>query len=367
MAFEIIFKIENTTLMKYFPTEGEAEVIIPEGITKIGYGAFEHCENFKSVVIPEGVTKISYGTFSECENLKSIVIPKSVTEIGDYAFKRCKNLKSITIPESVTKIGDSAFLRCESLETIIIPEGVIEISEDAFEGCKSLKSIIISEGVTKIGNSAFSGCESLEKIIIPKSVTAIGKFAFIGCNNLKSIVISESITEIGDYAFFICENLKSVVMQGSIIEIGEYAFESGIKLIFCHNDIEISIVLQGVWNKIKDEKNLADFFKNPNIINFKKIKTMDYRYPLELLRFFGHGEQEYKDYISRNIIKTAKYIISEENYKLINLLIDNNFIDIEIIDELIEFAIETEKTEMFVILNNLKAEKNWFKEEDFDI
>lgn len=227
--------------------------------------------------------------------------------------------------------------------------------------------VIIPEGVTKIGYSVFKHCTNLETVIIPESVTEIDSLAFSGCKNLKSIVIPNNVTTIGRYAFGRCENLKSVVIQGSIIEIGECAFESGTKLIFCHNDIEISIVLQGVWNKIKDEKNLADFFKNPNIINFKKIKTMDYRYPLELLRFFGHGEQEYKDYISRNIIKTAKYIISEENYKLINLLIDNNFIDIEIIDELIEFAIETEKTEMFVILNNLKAEKNWFKEEDFDI
>ena len=51
------------------------------------------------VIIPEGVTKIGDGAFYDCTLLESVVIPKGVTEIGDGAFKYCTSLESIVIPE----------------------------------------------------------------------------------------------------------------------------------------------------------------------------------------------------------------------------------------------------------------------------
>ena len=55
--------------------------------------------NSKNVVIPDGVTTIGYEAFSRCSSrLKSITIPDSVTSIGRRAFYNCSNLTSITIP-----------------------------------------------------------------------------------------------------------------------------------------------------------------------------------------------------------------------------------------------------------------------------
>lgn len=245
---------------------------------------------------------------------------------------------------------------------VIIPNGVTEIDICAFEYCANLKSITIPESVTKIGNYAFYKCANLKSITIPKSVTKIGNYAFGNCESLKSIVIPEGVTEIGSAAFWECTNLKSIVIPDSISEIGHFAFALGIKFIFCHNDIEVSIVPKNYWNwntRPKGEKRLADFLKISNIDNFKKMRTIDYKYPLALLRFFGYDEREYKEYIRKNIKKIAKYIIAEENYKLINLVIENDFITKRNIDEIIEFATDEGKTEMVEILNNLKVEKNW--------
>ena len=41
------------------------------------------------VVIPEGVTKIGKWAFYYCSSLTSITIPDSVTEIGEWAFDKC--------------------------------------------------------------------------------------------------------------------------------------------------------------------------------------------------------------------------------------------------------------------------------------
>ena len=71
-----------------------------------------------NVVIPEGVTKIGKSAFHKLEEespIKSIVIPSTVTEIGDCAFARCHNLESIVIPAGVTKIEAHAFFYCSKL------------------------------------------------------------------------------------------------------------------------------------------------------------------------------------------------------------------------------------------------------------
>ena len=39
-----------------------------------------------NVIIPEGVTSIGYNAFSGCSSLTSITIPEGVTSIGQYAF-----------------------------------------------------------------------------------------------------------------------------------------------------------------------------------------------------------------------------------------------------------------------------------------
>ncbi|MEE1316700.1 MAG: leucine-rich repeat domain-containing protein [Prevotella sp.] len=123
-------------------------------------------KNISEVVIPDGVTHIGKGAFYGCEVLPSIDIPNSVTHIGNAAFYECESLRSINIPNSVTYIGNVAFYYCESLQSIDIPNSVTYIGEDVFEECTALQSIDIPNSVTHIGDYAFSGCEALQSIHI---------------------------------------------------------------------------------------------------------------------------------------------------------------------------------------------------------
>ena len=62
------------------------------------------------IVIPDGVQRIGNGAFIENTNLRSVTLPKTLNWIGQSAFAKCVNLKSITIPASVTFIDRCAFL-----------------------------------------------------------------------------------------------------------------------------------------------------------------------------------------------------------------------------------------------------------------
>ena len=247
------------------------EYNIPDGVTSIGYAAFNNCSGLISVTIPNSVTSIGDRAFARCSNLTSITFPQSVTSIGDYAFNYCSSLNSITFPKSVTTIGFSAFSSCSGLTSVNIPNSVTSIGGSAFYGCSSLNSISIPNSVTSIGFNAFSGtpwfknlpdgivyagkvlycykgimpegtiisikdgtssitdyafynCSGLASITIPNSVTSIGGSAFDHCTSLTSVTIPNSVTSIGSSAFYQCSSLASITIPNSVTSIGGSAF-----------------------------------------------------------------------------------------------------------------------------------------------
>ena len=196
-------------------------VVINNGVTYIGYCAFEYCSGLTSITIPDSVTSIGESAFSGCSGLTSITIPDSVTSIGRSAFFGCSGLTSITIPDSVTRIRDSAFFRCSGLTIVSIGNSVTSIGYGAFYGCSGLTSITIPDSVKSIGSSAFDGCGGLTSLTIPNSVTSIGSYAFRGCSGLTSVSIGNSVTSIDFAAFEGFYSLKDVYYSGSESEWNE--------------------------------------------------------------------------------------------------------------------------------------------------
>jgi hypothetical protein len=96
----------------------------------------------------------------------SVVIPDGVTTIGCGAFNCLSCAKNVTIPSTVKKIDDEAFFGCTTLRTVDISDSVEEIGSDAFYNCSGLRNISIPASVKTIGNNAFYGCDSLRRITI---------------------------------------------------------------------------------------------------------------------------------------------------------------------------------------------------------
>ncbi len=179
------FDIQDGTLVKYTGTA--KNVVIPEGVTKIGAHAFENCTQVRTVHIPDGVTAIEDYAFSGCNNLTTINIPNSVVKLGEFAFYLCFDLNNLSIPESVTEIGMYTFTYCESLTDIIIPSQITMLKEGVFAFCRNLVNVNLPEIVEQIDNGAFRYCTSLTDITIPKQVTVIHQDAFDECRNLQTI------------------------------------------------------------------------------------------------------------------------------------------------------------------------------------
>lgn len=91
------FIIVNDTFIQFLG--GDKHVIIPDGVVKLGAGAF-HGYNVETIYIPDGVVEIGNNCFNNCKSLKRVRVPKSVTSISDTAFKDTFGVKIITEKDS---------------------------------------------------------------------------------------------------------------------------------------------------------------------------------------------------------------------------------------------------------------------------
>lgn len=124
------FEVKNGVLKKYIGTE--KKVIVPDGIKKIAWNAFDRELGIEEVSIPYGVTEIAEEVFFHCDTLKKVSLPKSLLKIGDRAFWYCEKLEEITIPSSVETIGTEVFLECNSLKNICISDSIQKLVKNAF-------------------------------------------------------------------------------------------------------------------------------------------------------------------------------------------------------------------------------------------
>lgn len=154
---------DGTTLILRIPAFDDTDVIIREGTTEIGHGAF-YMNNVVKVTMPDSVVSLNRLAFNGCTSLESITLSPNLTYISDSMFDGCQNLKEITIPEGVKRISKSAFMLCNSLENINLPSTLTEIDDYAFCRCDALKNITIPASVTSIGANAFSSCSALTDV-----------------------------------------------------------------------------------------------------------------------------------------------------------------------------------------------------------
>lgn len=197
----------------------DRDIVIPpeyDGlpVTGVRTSSFSNREELTSISIPDGVTFIGYGAFQGCTSLESVSIPDSVTEIQTLAFEGCSSLREIDLPDSLTEIGGEAFGNT-SLTSVIIPEGVTLIGARAFRNCTLLTDVAFSDGIQEIGDSAFQGCTSLTNAIVPEGVTIVGDSAFRDCTALTEAYLPDSLTYLGGWAFTNCPSLTKVTLLGA--------------------------------------------------------------------------------------------------------------------------------------------------------
>ena len=71
------------------------KITLPDGLTSIGYGAFEGCSKVTEITVPDGVARFRVSTFKGCSALKKITFTASVKDIEHHAFDGCSSLQDV--------------------------------------------------------------------------------------------------------------------------------------------------------------------------------------------------------------------------------------------------------------------------------
>ncbi len=275
------------------------------------------------IIIPENVTAIKNGAFYQNASLKSVIIPKNVLRVENLPFQLCSNLESITVSEDNPNYASvrgvlydknlKTLLRCpQALKDVIIPESVTDIGKWAFYFC-NLETLKFPESVTDIRYGAFYCCFSLTEITLPDRVQNAENSAFKYCNKLN--ITYQGLTFSG--STFEKISLKSIM---EIIRNGELSdkMPPELKYIF---------LLKRFSDNPQDETNLVPIRKN-----FQRI-----------FRFLT----------DRNEIETIQ-----------KLLKYSDFVSHKNIDKFIQYAIDTQKQQIQIMLTDYKYKNNWYQNAD---
>ena len=198
-------------------------VVIP-GYVKTVADVFYANEQVEEVVISEGVQRIGNSAFFGCTELERVEVPDTVKKIDDWAFYGCPKLKDVTIPDGA-EIGAYSFGACEKIKSVSV--NCAEVSDAAFGYCTNLGSVKLGDNVKTIGHYAFYGCEELDELKLPSGVTSIGESA-MRRTGITKLTLSDNIESIGEYAFADNDGIVLTVTDGTYAH--EYAKKNGYKM-----------------------------------------------------------------------------------------------------------------------------------------
>lgn len=246
----------------------------------------------EELVIPNGVSSIGEGAFVGWDNLKSIIFSNNVTSIHQYAFYGCKSLPSLSIPSSVTSIGENAFSGCDELTTIYISDlsswcnidfdgrvfyNPLKGEPHLFLNGQEITNLSIPNDVKYIKKYAFFGNKSITSLTIPSSVLTIGDAAFANCNSLLTIIMGKGIVSIDTNAFFYCQEIMDVYCYNENVPLAASNTFNGSEIQYATLHVPTTSIdayrAASPWSNFKSIIALTDTDPKPTGIIEVEIKS----------------------------------------------------------------------------------------------
>lgn len=239
----VLYSADGKTLISY--CSNSAEFIIPEGVERIGFGAFRNT-NIRKVEFPQSLEIIDQFAFSHTWINASIIFPKSLKEIKGNAFDffGVDNI-DFTFLSDKTSVAPEAFGTCAYLNLVKVPKGSLshyrsifaewmanqliddnfiferhlylnsdrtEIITTDFESYhEDINNVyIIPEGIYKIRDEALSSLFYIHSIKFPKTLKDFSEEIFN-----EEVEISKIYVPMGYKNFFISQlpNFENIIEE----------------------------------------------------------------------------------------------------------------------------------------------------------
>lgn len=220
------------------------EIIIAEGLKKIGVGSFAGCKQLVKFDCPSTLEYISDSAF-QAEVVQGISSNVTVSmanlfainfsniqsshpfSIGKNIFKNRNNMKEIILPIFISDIGVGTFYGCfkSSLGEVNLTLPLLKSKSTEEEKTKGFKGYFVDEDK----NYTLAFPSNLKKVVVSQveeNQIEDKAFCFSETENLSSIEkieLPDSVTKIGEKAFYNI-NFSTFTMPYSVNDIGQKAF-----------------------------------------------------------------------------------------------------------------------------------------------
>ncbi len=201
------------------------EINLPEGLLRIGEGAFENCVGLNGVLrLPEGLESIGKNAFNNCSNLSGILeIPDSVAVVGRMAFQSCSGIRQFRVGKGLQTVGATAFpkgakvwaasprvqlLLVEYLDSDEIPEAAWDGQEDVPVG-----AIVTVDKDTVISGNVTISDEAEVTVSSGVTVTVKGALNIEGTVTVKGTLLSKGTIKIAESGQLIRRKQKKFILK----------------------------------------------------------------------------------------------------------------------------------------------------------
>lgn len=292
----VIFSKDGKTLEFYPQGKSDKVYHIPEGVVKIGRGAFRGQKYLEEVFMPDSVTTVGMGAFYQCSALKKVNFSENIREIPDASayqnggvFERCEALKDVALPRKLQYLGSRAFY-AGGLQEIRLNEGLRQMGEYAL-AAEKLQKVSLPQSVERLGKGALLYTRTVEAYIgtakgLVSAVNAVLPNLSDKCANLewsRCMVSARRKRANRAEKFLIPESLKrnaayhlDMAWNGDEIDYGEY---------------------DACFEAIQDSRERMEFAE------------------MGILRTEGEEESPYTVYMRRSALKIAMHLVEEGREK----------------------------------------------------
>jgi hypothetical protein len=244
------FIISGAEVVKYVGMA--ADIVVPEGIKRLGVGAFWNNTAIRSVKLPQGLECIAGDAFVYCDNLKSVTIPEAVESIGDNPFAGCPNLMLKNLSEAFVLEDGVLFDKdrkslihytpSKTDDVYAIPDCVQWIGKHSFYKCENLKKVVINKNAFYMGNNAFSDCANIslenrsphfkyiDGILYNGDITQVYHYS-LG-SGVVDVKLQEGVRTIGRNSFWNAKMIETIMIPKSVRQIGYNPFAYCLRASF---------------------------------------------------------------------------------------------------------------------------------------
>ena len=162
-------------------------------VTSIAPNAFTYVR-LQRLVIPGNVKVVDNAAFIG-SLVEEVVLEEGVERIGTEAFFYSYDLQTVVVPNSIKYIGKNAFAKTKFYtELAKNAQDIIYVGKFAYDyvGSRDVEQLQIKDGTTGITEQAFEQLSGLKKIILPSTLKSIEKNAFYGCVSVTDIYFNGS-------------------------------------------------------------------------------------------------------------------------------------------------------------------------------